>query len=218
MDERIYVIFRVYKDEPKRNHVYGWCEIKEIGKAFMKQRTPGKYKMVKMTSEDLAKYFSESSMELSNQIDRYMIDSVHSSDPITFFSTADEMKEAEANIQRYFRELPQLIERADGRSEVVELFIHLKEKYAIALDYLGFRPPEVEAIYDRDDWVGDADETSIEGIVDTIDNAYTEKVIEEYKSGRSVNRYPAGLDYLRDEYAKMILTLESFVIVLKEEL
>jgi len=198
--------------------VYGWCEIKEIGKAFMKQRTRGKYRMVKMTSEDLARYFSDSGMDISNQIDRYMIDSVHSSEPIAFFSTADEMKETEVNIQRYFRELPKLIERAEGRPEVINLFIHLKDKYAYALDYLGFRPPEVEALYDRDDWVGDADETSIEGIVDAVENAYTEKMIEEYKSGRSENRYPAGLDSLRDEYSKMILTLESFVIVLKEEL
>ena len=218
MDEKCYVIFRIYPDDSKRDHVYGWTESKKIATAFMKQRSHDKYKVVKMTSESIARIFSESVMENSNQIDYFKIKSAKTGDEVAFFTTMEEMNEAEAKIQRYFRELPHLIEHADGREEVVHLFVRLKRKYADALDFLGFRPSEVEILYDRDDWIGDGDENSIEGLCEGIENMYHEKMIEEYRNGRDADKRPLGYLASQDVYTKLIISLESFIMILKEEM
>ena len=218
MDEKCYLIFRIYPNEPNRDHVFGWTESKKIARAFIKQRSKDKYKIIKMTSERIAEVFSERIMESSNQIDYFKIKSAKTGDEIVFFTTMDEMIEAEKKIQKYFRELPHLIEHADGRDEVVHLFVRLKSKYADALDFIGFRPSEVEAIYDRDDWIGDADEGSIEGICDNIEQAYVDKTIEEYRNGLDSNKHPLGLTASSDIYTKLIISLESFIMVLKEDM
>jgi hypothetical protein len=198
--------------------VYGWTESKKIAWAFMKQRSPNKYKVVKMTSEQIAEMFSETIMESSNQLDYFKIRSAKTGDEVVFFTTMEEMNEAETKIQRYFRELPHLIEHADGREEVVHLFVRLKNKFAEALDFIGFRPPEVELLYDRDDWVGDDGEGSIEGICDVIEQAYADKTIDEYRNGWDCNKRPLSASATSDVYTKLIISLESFIMILKEEM
>ena len=218
MSDKCYIIFRVYRDKPSQDHVFGWTESKKIAWAFMKQRSPEKYKVRKMTSDDIAKLFSESIMESTNQIDYFKIRSAKTGDEVAFFTTMDEMTEAERNIQKFFRELPRLVEHADGREEVVHLFVRLKERYADALDYIGFRPEEVETLYGRDDWVADGDGYSIEGLYDEIENNYAEKVINDYRNGWDANKRPIGTLTTRDVYPKLIISLESFILVLKEEM
>lgn len=218
MNNKCYIVFRIYPEEPNRDHIYGWTESKKIAWAFMKQRSRDKYKIVKMSSDQIAKMFSESIMESSNQLDYFKIRSAKTGDEVAFFTTMEEMNEAETKIQRYFRELPKLIEHADGREEVVHLFIRLKKKFADALDFIGFRPPEVEVLYDRDDWIGDDGEGSIEGICDVIEQAYADKTIEEYRNGHDCDKHPLSTSVISDVYPKLIISLESFIMILKEEM
>lgn len=218
MDEKVFIVIRVYPDDHTRDHVYGWSESKKIIQAFMKQRSSDKYQVFRMTSEELAQMFSENAMEATNQIDYFKIQSAHTGDTVVFFTTKDEMMEAERKIQKYFRELPHLIEHADGREEAVHLFTRLRKKYAEALDYLGFRPEEVEMIYDRDDWIGDNGELSIDAICEMIENNYSEKAIDEYRNGWDNSKKPLGTITSDDIYPRLLTSLESFIMVLKEEM
>ena len=211
-DLRYYMIYRVY-DESSRNHLYGWCTQKILVKALLSQRDKSKYKVVKMYDDEIADMYSENGLDTDLMIDQVKLRSSLSGDDVMFFTTKSELMEAEKGILRYLRDLPRLVERDKGNLDLLELFHNMKDYYKDALDLLGFRPPELETLFDRDDYV--SCDNSIESMCKSIDDTYR----FAYYEVKQMIDHPIGLPSIDTElYTQVIYSLEAFVKILREDL
>ena len=216
LSKKYYILFRVYPDDPERNRLYGWSMSKNVIKAIMSQRDKSKYLLRKFSIDEISEKYSENSLDINMMIDKISLTSAATKEDVMFFSTKSELMEAEVRIQKMFRDLPRLVDRCNGELDVLELFHNLKNYYHDALDFIGMRPTEIEAIFDRDNYV--SCENSIESIIDSIENAYIENERTLYLTGKHDMNKPIGLDMLDETYTKVLYSLEAFIKVLKEDL
>lgn len=216
-EQSYFMVYRTKNDEPDTSsvHLYGWTMHKTVVKAFMRQRTKGKYNVVKMYEDEIEEMYSESPLSIENMIDEFIFPMASSNgDKVVILSTKSEMYETEVRIQKYFRELPKLLEDGDDM-HIIELFLNLKEYYSDALEFIGFRPMEIESLFGSDTYI--ACENSIELIKDEIEDAYISDQINEYRTANHSRDLP-GLSKLTEPYSRVLYSLEAAIKVLKEEL
>lgn len=228
-----YFIFRTYseKERPEEEHryvYYGWSKHKAVVKAFIAQRNAKKYRIIKLTAEEL---------EEKNDVIVSIVDGFDTFDPnykldycklksaadenveISFFSTPDEMHNAEILIQRKMNKLGSLesINVPIGREkEMLEMIMNLDDYYGSALFFIGFRPIEMDILFDsvdgRDSYTRLAD---IEWQIHDAYDGYNEFPCDD--PGPQLNG-PPGINNLDDVSTKIIYSIESFISVLKEDL
>lgn len=215
-DDQRYLVYRVYskKERPNINSngriiFYGWTNNKNVIKAFFQQRDKSKYRVYKTNLEELGEKFSENDLELNNFIDYLPLKFVSSGEKINFFLTMDEMQEVEVKIQRYFREKCELVAIDEGKMNLLNLFLNLDDYYADALEYIGFIPPEINALFPSAD-----PDDDIEYNISVGYDTYYGAPVERFKH---LSAAP-GLNMIDKVYMKILYSVESFVKILKEDL
>lgn len=217
-EDVVYAVFRVYsrkeRNDPKERQVfYGWSNSKQVIKVFMKQRSPDKYRVVKLHGDDRDNYsFHPEEDELDSMIDFVKLKSAANHEEVLFFSTLRELREAEIKIQERFHEMCSI---PDER--LLTLYQHIDPYYLEALEVLGFRPKEIDMMYDTSDPRDNYN--TLELVKDEIDNAYygvTEMSYEEYRSATS-GTVP-GLSAISQIGDKILYSFENFVTALRDDL
>ncbi len=214
-----YLIFRTFSKEERpnvseRSVFFAWSIDKNVVKAFLSQRDKKKYKVMKIKNEVIRKEFSEDLIFKETELDFIKLRSVKSGEEITFFTTGDELRETEIKIQRKFHNASSL-ENLKGNYNYLEMIMHLDKFYFDALDFLGYRPPELDSLYpsadERDNF------SNLYDIEESIEMAYG-----EYYSHRSefyeYHLLPLGTNVVDDVASKIIYSLESFIMILKNDL
>ena len=217
-EKKKYMVFRVYskKERPdstdqERVVFFGWTKSKTVLKAFKEQRDQKKYIIRKMDEEDIAERFSEDITDTDTMIDFIKLKSVHTQEDVIFFSTANELKTAEINIQRMMKDLCSVSD-IPGDGPYLWMVLALEDHYGDALHYLGYRPPEIDIIFPCMDSESHFDEYENE-----IETAYDGLMIPpEEVVTKNIN--PLGLMTLSDVSSKILYSLESFIKVLKDDL
>jgi len=217
-----YLVFRTYMENERpdisspeeRIVLYGWTSNKNILKAFFSQRNKDKYRVKKVSTEDLAYYYSDTDLSMDIMIDFLTLKIASTGEEIEFFITKHEMMETEKKIQAYFRNLSSIVDRGKCGIKHLNMFNNLDEYYADALLYLGFEPPEIEALYDV---CGYHECTSSEDMINMeIEGAYSmyDYPEEEYHRKDEI----PGLSTFTLPAKKILYSLESFIMILREDL
>ena len=213
--KKIYVILRKYSEKERpgsslkeRVILYGWTNKKNVVNAFFGQRDRSKFILRKFNREELNDIFCENELYPESLIDYIELYSINSEDKIPFFTTKYELMSAEKKILRLFSDASKLVERDDGNTRLLNMYMNLSDNYKDALDYIGFRPPELDAIFDN------ASKDTEEELEDIIDCAYSEYPQELYEKMREL----PGVDHLPQDYQKVIYSLEAFIKVLSEDM
>ena len=208
---KVYIVYRVYEDMPIRSSnmcFYGWTSDKDVLKAFLKQRKKKKY-----TYKSIKEHTS--SLNDDNRIDYIKLRSTKTLETTILFLTLNEMREVECNIQRLARETCSLANiTSDGEKLClyINAIVNLKDKYAKALDMIGYQPPEIETLFDS---VHESitDDPSLEEHLEVI-----YKYREDNPSYRKTRDTPPGAAAFCDVCKKILYSLESFVKVMKDDL
>lgn len=239
--KKIYLIYRTYsskerKDPDQRTVFYGWTGLKSVRDAFLMQRNSDKYKAIKCYKKDIADthalylydsawtrgedafgdrlHFMDEYVDYNNMIDVIKLISSTTGEEVMFFTTSDELHEGEIRIQRLKEELCSM-ETMEGKKDVkvyLEMILNLDPYYGDALRYIGYRPKELDILFDSSTGFGELDEIEMQ-----IHEAYDAAV--EYPR-EWINEIPElpGLSILDDVSSKVIYSLENFIKVLKEDL
>lgn len=214
-----YLIFRKYTKEERedrrdRDIFYGWTDSKIVKNGFLSQRTKSKYYAVKMYDEDIAQYYSEDVLDDSSFIIMLRMPSAkHPGQEVNIFTTRNEEKQAEINIQEMLRDATRLDKLGGDLNKLVQIFIHIDDWYADALDFIGYRPPELESMFPS--ITGDDDLTSTER---DIENAYDGSYDVPSESYSGISRNLPGLATLQDDAKKILYSIESLVKALRDDL
>lgn len=215
-----YLVYRVYTKEERpdredRNVLYGWSTNKSIIKAFQKQRSKDKYRVIKMSRDDIVRTFSEEIDDTDAMIDFIKLKSAKTHEVIYLFMTLKEMRETEKKIQQLFLNQASL-ERIPGDGNYLELFMNLDDYYGDALFFIGYRPKEVDILFSsadpRDDYA------SINRVSDQIDQAYDELYGFPQEELRRPTDNVIGLSVIEDVANKICYSIESFIKVMREDM
>lgn len=221
-DKLIYLVFRVYTDDERpgiefndRVILYGWSSSKDVIKAFFSQRNKSKYQVRKVYEEDLARVYSETDLSFDIMIDMVELKVAATNEKIMLLSTKNELRQAEKDIHKMFRNLASIIEKPGSDIKVLELFMNLDDYYAKALEYLGFRPSELDDMFDFCGYRGAS--THEEMYEQEIDDAYSGSAEHPTEIYKRDSRIP-GLSVLTDISNKIIYSAESFIRVLRDQM
>lgn len=213
-DEQKFLVFRVYskkerEDPNTRSLFYGWSDSKSVLKCFFDQRDKKKYRVVKVDDDDIAKNFDEDVIDDSTKIDFVKLKSATTLEEVCLFMTKNELIEAEIRIQRLFEDLSSL-----ENKKYINMILNLKPKYAEALYYLGYRPPEIDIMFpSADDMDNYSNESETEYLLTT---AYEELIMRDNYGGYA--HKVLGPDVLSDPFRRMIYSVESFIKVLRDDM
>jgi len=215
-----YMIYRVYSkserpDYASRSIFYGWTRSKDVKKAFLSQRNKDKYRCVKAYDEDISEEYSEDVLDRDTMID--YINLRFASNPqnqIPFFTTVVELKAAEKNIQKYFKDLCSL-DSVRNTDNIITMLTHLDPYYSDALEYIGFRPEILEAMFPRA--CAMEGQLEIDRIENWIDMAYDGSYTYPEEEASSKHNIP-GIGAMEDVSNKILYSVESFVKILRDEL
>lgn len=215
-----YLVYRVYdkKERPdiyERSRLYGWSKNKNVAKAFLRQRSSNKYSVIKMPQEKLAEIFSENYEDSEFMIDFIKLKSAETHEEFIVFMTRTEMLEAEIKIQRMFHNLSSL-NNIPGDGNYLELFLNLKDYYAEALRYIGYRPSEVDILFPSANFHDDISDVS--NVIDQIELAYNGGSCFPTETETYGVSAPLGLSTIDDVANKILYSLESFIKVLKDDM
>lgn len=228
MGKKRYLVFREYSRKDRLNKedrtiFYGWTDNKSVLKAFLSQRDRSKYSVRK------AKYDDESSSagryiidgrpvavtdddEENVKIDYLELPSSTTGEKVNMFMTRKEMQQAEISIQRMLHDKTEL-HRVKGNGNYASMILALKKKYAEALHIIGYRPPDLDYLFPNGE-----DYSGINEIVDNIENAY----IDAQNYGPDFEPVDhtqiLGSFYQDSLYAKVVYSIESFIMVLRDDL
>jgi hypothetical protein len=169
-----------------------------------------------MYADEIGKFYGEDVTDAGSEINMIKLKSAKSGEFVVIFMTANELKTTEIEIQEMFRQASKLEPMGNRIAEGVEMVTHLTPYYSDALDFIGFRPPEVDSMYPGlEDAAYNDGLTRIEQLVET---AYHEN-IEGYPNLRSELILSSMMtETLRDVFTKIVYSLESFVKVMKNDL
>ena len=180
----------------------------------MKENINYKYKVKQVTDEDIQDELSEVVWDDINEIDYLTLPVAATGDTVSLFMTRHELLETEKRIQRYFRELSTIIDQPGGSFEVLNLFQNLRPRYSEALDFIGFRPPELTNMDESLPCHGCPDEDDDPADWETnweIEQAYSSCIDSDH------NTVP-GMKTLTRVSSKLVYSLEAFIRVMKDEL
>lgn len=212
-DKEYYLVYRVYSKEERpslkeRSRVYGWTYSKKILKAFLKQRDEKKYAIRKIPAEELSNRLSRYNDETDElMIDFIKLKSAQTGDEFHLFMTANEKEEVEKRIQRMFDDLSSIEKLPGDISYNVNMLVNLQQKYADALEYIGYRPKEISDVFDSG----------------MSESAYESTYTYEGMSCEEFYHSP-GYDYgnclssLTDISNKIIYSMESFIKAMRSDL
>jgi hypothetical protein len=171
-----------------------------------------------MMDEDIEKYFNDSDNsdwhERSYRIDYMKLKSAKTGDEYSLFVTLQELRQVEINIQGLFHDLAS-VSAIDGESKYLNMVYNLHDVYFETLYFLGYRPPEIEALF-QDDMEQLYEDPDVE---DQINDAYDDAVTltpEDYCT-RTRNMLP-GQYFLSDISNKILYSIESFIKVMKDDM
>lgn len=210
-------MFREYtaKERPERSErliFYGWTRNKDMILAFLRQRSSKKYRIRKVYLEDIKKIYGDD-LSPDTELDFVELLSAKTREKIYLITTKLEMNETEKKVSRLVRELSSLsYVCSDCIMEVLRLFINLDEYYAVALFFLGFRPPELDELFPSADPRDDYSNTEM--LEDSIDEEYT-TVPWDHGLG---NMNPITPWITEDVSKQLIYSFESFIKVLREDM
>ena len=217
MSRRYYIVYRVFnrKERPwfdNTSRIYGWTNNKNILKAFMQQRDNRKYISYEMDKDELGEMFSSTSLPAETMIDlTTSLKSATSGEPIPFFSTDSEFIEAQKKIIRLFEDLSSLSNIESKKRDTkyfVDMYTNIKDKYTDALHYIGYRPKEIDILYDS--------------MIEEADAIYRLDTSHELRGPREFDYQRGdmerGYSVLSDVSEKIIYSIESFIKVLREDL
>lgn len=219
-----YLVYRIYskkerKDPEERAIFFGWTKSKNIKNAFMMQRSPKKYKVLKCDNDELMDIYERADTDFDldehNMISIIKLKSATTGEDVPFFSTADELHEAEINIQRLKEDLCSMETMPGNKKDVrvyLEMIMNLDPYYADALQYIGYKPKEMNILFDSASGFDDLDD--IEMQIHEAYDGYCESPKENYDE---IPGLP-GLSVLDDVSTRIIYSLENFIRVLREEL
>lgn len=209
--------YLVYKTSDDRHGgiegMYGWTTNKSILNAFLKQRKKNKYVVDKIyvdidknalqTKQGLIE-FKYLDVDLSDDlmIDILPLKSCQSGDTIKLFSTNEEKIRIVNDIDNMFDAL-RSFQREDDLDHIkgmVNTFGLIRDKYIDALETIGYRPMEVEYMYD-----------SVDDIYNNVNYGFG------YNPDNDDSEILANSNnYVT--YKSVIYSLESVIKVLKDEL
>jgi Trp operon repressor len=216
MDEEkdCYLVHRVYNSKERqdlkdRSHIYGWTTDKRVLKAFLKQRDPKKYTVSKIEEDQIPNALGR----YVDEIEEFMINfiklkSAQTGEEFNLFMTENEKNEVEKRIERIFEDLSS-IDVIDGEIlHYVNILINIKTKYSDALNYLGYRPKEIDAVFDS--YVG---EVMYERSYSSYDGISCEEFYHDPRGS-----YGTSISSLSDISNKIIYSIESFIKAMKDDL
>ena len=216
-----YLVYRVYseKERPRiplndRIVLYGWSSSKSIIKAFFEQRSKKKYKVKKVLEEDAYMHMG-AELDPMYCIDYIDLKTSSTDETITLFMTKNELKEAQVAIHNYFSDLCRLVERDNGKMHLLELYINIDDYYLDPLQYIGFKPPELDILFDSVEYRESDDPAyDIEGLINSAyDSAYDVPHETVYHDGLI-----PGFSTLPSISDKILYSAESFIKVLKNDM
>lgn len=216
MSNKYYLIYRAYTreerpDKSDRYVFYGWTRNKKMILAFLKQRSPKKYKISRIDKMDIEKAYGEMPSE-DLILDFVELTSAKTNEKVYLITTKLEMQEAEKKISRLCREMSSISSFApDCTMEVLELFLNLKDYYKEALYFIGFRPPEVDSLFDS---------------ADSRDNYSSTEALEESIEEEYGMPFDLGISvmtpitpFITEDYSKQVIySFENFIKVLREDM
>lgn len=215
-----YLVYRIYTKEERpnadeRSVLYGWSMNKSIIKAFCNQRNKDKYMVIRMSNDDIIRTFSEEIDDTDAMIDFIKLKSAKTHEVIYLFMTLNEMRETEKKIQKMFLDQAAL-ENIPDDGNYLNLFMNLKDYYADALFFIGFRPREVDVIFPsadpRDDYA------SIDRISQQIDEAYDGLFGYPQEELRRNPENIVGMSKIEDVANKICYSIESFIKVMRDDM
>ena len=214
--DKYILIYRIHDPSIKRYkeqnmEYYGWTQSKIVAKAFLNQRTKGKYISSKFSIEDIEDITKTLSDD--KEIDFIKITSSKSKKETTIFLTSAELMEIEMRIQKLFVDACSIVNLTrDGETiyNYCEAIMNFKKKYADALEIIGYQPTEIAELLDGDYSYGE----EFQSFSDEMKRAYQYKDdYEEYRDSR--NRLPGSILYM-DVCRKVVYSLESFIKVSRD--
>ena len=203
------MIFRTYPDRESR--IFAWTMSKDALKLFRKQRDQSKYRIMKLYIDDKEEF---DDIHNGNMLDFLILKSVIDKKPIKFLTTDLEVQQYEKDLQKYFLKLPALVQRAGGKTTLLQLFMNLKEEYKEALDFIGYRPEELTDLFDDEEYSRCG--TKSQWIEGDIESEYIDKYDSEARFGGHIIK-PVGQNAFNDVFSKIIYSAESFVKMRKED-
>ena len=213
---KFYVVIRKYSNKERpdefdpegRYSLYGWTKSKKVLDAFFSQRSRRKYKVKEYSQEELEAKFGESDLYPECMIEYKIIPSAANGNKVPFFTTKMEFSDAQKKILNTFKEKSKLVDKDNGRMILLELYTNLDRYYKSALEYIGFVPPELDAIYDS------IEDNDIQKAEDIIDYQYEISPYEIYNHSTGI----PCLDELPKDWQKVVFSLEAFIKVLREDM
>lgn len=214
-----YLVYRIYTKEERpdieeRSVLYGWSKSKSIVKAFNKQRNPSKYRIIKMSDNDIIRMYSETLEDQDNMIDFIKVRSAKTHEELYLFMTRNEMRETEKNIQKMFMSQASFDDVKDLKI-YISMLLNFQNYYGDALYFIGYRPAEVDILFESADWHDSY--CNIDKVEEEIDNAYDgicEIPQEVYGKVDGI----LGLSVIEDVANKIYYSVESFIKVMKDDM
>lgn len=150
-----FIVYRVYnrKERPSfknNSRMYGWTDNKKVLKAFLRQRDKKKYAFIEMDKDEMMEKFSDNFPPEDGMINYIRVKSSQSLEEITLFMTENELVEAEKKIQKMFLDLCSVgnIKAVEEIGYFLNMIVNLKKKYVDALAFIGYRPTEIDILFD----------------------------------------------------------------------
>ena len=215
-----YLVYRAYSEKERpgipeysRNVLYGWSSSKAAIKAFIEQRNPKKYKIRKATYDEIIANM-KSDLDPEMMIDFVNLESASSGEVIKLFMTHKELREVEKEVQRYVNDHASLSDYGDPMT-LLELYANLEDRYIGALQFIGFKPPEMDILFDSVEYRESGDYMySIDGL---IDSAYDQIYDVSHETLYHQGNIP-GLNVLESVNQQILYSVESFMKVMKEDM
>lgn len=201
----------------KKNIPFAWTYDKTILKLFLEQRNEN-YKAVHSNRDEIQRIFNRNGNESERMIDFVILKSVSTGIEFKLFTTADELRTTEKLIQRLVNNKATLFNITNSIEKIekyVKILVNLTDNFYNALYLIGFRPPEVLALFKPD-------EHQMFEIDDAIDASYEggwlpSNEYNSYWNGENRKKF-YSTNLLSDLYTKVLYSLEAFIKVLIKDL
>ena len=209
MDDKIYYLIYRQEDDTNNFTFHSWTSNKFIAKAFLTQRNPKKFRLIKVRRNEFNKLSNQISDIEIRMIDYLKIASSKTGEFITLFISKEDLRETEIKIQRLFSSKCnfKLNFHKEEITYMANLYLNLKKEYIEALDIIGYHPEEISELFPNcNDWE--------EIAVDQIENIYSFLF-----NGTNYEHtdYIPGILGLSTVASKIIYSLESIVKVMKDD-
>lgn len=209
--------YLVYKTSDDRHGgiegMYGWTTNKSVLNAFLKQRKKNNYVVDKIhvdidknalrSKQGLIEFkYLDVDLDDNLMIDILPLKSCQSGNIVKLFSTNEEKIQIVNNIDNMFDELRsfQREDDIDNIKGMVDTYRVIRSKYIDALETIGYRPMEVEYMYD-----------SVDDIYNEVNYGFGYEPEDSDSNG-------LGNSYNYAMHKSVIYSLEAVIKVLKDEL